>query len=418
MNTKLPTWIAVGGAIIGVAAVASAVWFIFLKPVPQLTTSQNQNGGLSTGANTQTTGVSSNTNAENTNQVSNIGQTASSQKVFKIADGPVSGATFTQTFNPTTTLARYSLQENGHVMDQPIDVPGSLARAVSNTTIPGTASVVWGKGGSVAYMQYQDDAITKTVSLVFPIAATSSRSVSRPVNIQFLPDNVRAVAVSPSGLQVAYLLSTASGSDGYVANTDGSSAKKIFSLGFKELLLSWPSEGRLLLATKSASGVPGMVLSVDAKTGGITPLIYSSGITAMANPTLNYVLYQADTGQSSPSSYARDTKRGADIPLSFNPIPEKCVGSIANTNVVYCAVPPVYFDTTYLDLWHLGAKSLSDIIVSFTLNRQPNTDILATPGSDGGVQSDILEMAVSPDDKYLLFIKKGDRSLWGVRLTQ
>lgn len=412
MNSKIYIW--AGGVVVVALIAATLAWFLFLKPVQTATPAPIQGLGAGT---TQTTGVSSPASSGTTNQVTNLSQGTNKQKVFKIADGPVSGATFTQTFSPTTTLARYVLAENGHVVDQPIDVPGSLPRTVSNTTIPATGAVLWGKGGSVAVFQYQDSDTTKTLSLVIP-SATSSKSVTKPVEIQFLPDNIRAVALAPSGSQVAYLTAGTSGSDGYIANIDGSSVKKIFSVGFSQLLLSWPSPNTLLLSTKSAAGVPGMIFSIDTKTGNIVPLVYASGLTAMANASFSYMLYQDSSVGAAPVSYARDMQKAGDIRLSFNPIPEKCVSSSISSSTIYCATPATYFDSSYLDAWHQGAASLPDTIVSFMFDKMPDTSIVARPGVDGGAQSDILEMAVSADDKYLLFIKKGDRSLWAVRLGQ
>lgn len=392
------------------------VWFLLLAPRQTLVSVDQGSTSLGT-SNTQSSGVSQTLPTDTTNQTTPIGN-ISTQRVFKIADGPVTGATFTQTFNPTTTLARYVLQENGHVMDQPIDIPGSLSRAVSNTTIPGTASVVWGGRGSVAYMQYFDGGVVKTVSLKFPDAATSSRSVTKPVEIQFLPDNVVSLAVSPSGAQVAYLLANGSTGDGYVANIDGGNAKKLFSIGFSQLLLSWPSANTLLLITKSAAGTPGMAFSADVKTGNILPLIYAEGLSAVADALFKNVLYRAESG-GTPASYLHSMQNNTDIPLSFSPIPEKCAWGNLATTTVYCGSPIKYTDASYLDQWHLGAASAADAIISFVPSLNAKTNAVAVPGSaDGGVQSDILEMAVSPDDKYLLFITKGDRSLWGVRLGQ
>jgi hypothetical protein len=89
------------------------------------------------------------------------------------------------------------------------------------------------------------------------------------------------------------------------------------------------------------------------------------------------------------------------------------------TTTLYCGSPVTYVDSTYLDKWHTGLASAADAVISFVPSQNAKTSAVAVPGSsDGGEQSDILEMTVSPDDKYLLFIKKGDRSLWGVRLTQ
>ena len=111
-------------------------------------------------------------------------------------------------------------------------------------------------------------------------------------------------------------------------------------------------------------------------------------------------------------------QRGTDVALSFDPIPEKCVWGSLATSTLYCAAP-LQRVANYLDQWHLGTVSVDDSVVSFTPANNTETNVLAVPGSsDGGVSSDILQLAVSPDEKYLLFVKKGDRSLWGVRLGQ
>jgi hypothetical protein len=392
------------------------VWFLFFASVAPMGQATNTSGGLGVGA-TQTTGVSTSNTQTNNNQTAVTGQ-PSAQKVFKIADGPVTGATFVQTLYPTTTLARYVLQENGHVLDQPLDVPGSLPRAISNTTIPATALAVWGATGEFLYLQYLDGSTVKTVSLGFSVA-TSSKSVTRPVEIQFLPNNITGLAVSPSGKQVAYLLSTASGSDGYVANAEGGNAKKLFSIGFSELILAWHAQNTLLLTTKSNAGAAGVVFSVDARGGGIVPLIYANGLTATADRSFSNIVYQAlPSGSAARTSYVHNMAQGKESPLALDPIPEKCVWGNTATSTMYCAVPLQYADATFLDRWHIGAASSADSIISFTIPTN-RAAALAVPGSaDGGVSSDILELAVSPDEKYLLFVKKGDRSLWAVRLGQ
>jgi hypothetical protein len=61
---------------------------------------------------------------------------------------------------------------------------------------------------------------------------------------------------------------------------------------------------------------------------------------------------------------------------------------------------------------------VADAIVANTL-RTGQATIITTPGGpDGGVPSDIMQMALSADENYLLFVSKGTRSLWGVRLRE
>jgi hypothetical protein len=330
------------------------------------------------------------------------------------------GATLIETLNPTTTLARYITADDGHVYDLPLDVPGALPRVVSDTTIPGGVRALWAQGGNAVLMQYLDTTgVVKTLYMAFPVATSSSAStLTQATKILFLPDAIEDLAVSPSGTSVVYLLKTSSGADGYIANVDGTGAKKVFSLPLSQVLVSWPAQATLLAQSKSATGVPGIVFSIDVKSGAVTPLIYAEGITAIADPTFSNIIYQSvNANTTTRLTYARSIKSGLNTPLSFSPFPEKCIWSNVATSTVYCANPLQYVASNYLDLWHQGTATAADAIFSFNLATNQSV-ILASPGStDGGVSTDISEMALSPDEHYLDFVSKGDRSLWAVRLT-
>ena len=233
------------------------------------------------------------------------------------------------------------------------------------------------------------------------------------VRLRFFPDNIKDLAVSPDGKSLAYLLQTASGVDGYTAPLD-STGKKLFSLPLSQILLSWPAPGTLLLASQSSAGVAGIAFSADAKTGALSPLLYANGLTAIADSTFSRVVYQ--TAETSRATFVHTVKTGADIGLSFDPLPEKCAWSAATSTLLYCATPLSYTAPDYLDLWHQGAASAADALIAYDV-ALGKSQILTTPGGrGGGISSDVAALAVSPGDKYLLFIKKGDRSLWGVRL--
>jgi len=268
-------------------------------------------------------------------------------------------------------------------------------------------------------MQYVEEGIVKSVYLGFPVATSTSVAITQPTRIVFLPDAIVGIAASPDGSSISYLLNTSSGVDGYVAKSDGTNAKKVFSLPLSQVLISWPSQNTLLAQSKSAAGVPGIVLSVDVKSGGVTPVIYADGITANADHNFNYIMYQSLSGGASISStYLRDTKKGTNRALSLSPIPEKCLWANVATSTVYCATPISYTSPNYLDLWHQGAASVADALLSFNSITGKSTILAAPGGADGGVQSDIFEMALSPNEKYLSFTTKGARTVWGVRLSQ
>lgn len=413
MNIQTITYWVMGVLILGAAAIGAWIFFITVPSVKQTTTTQQNGFGV---GDTRTVTVLSNTpsDAENTAVPTTPAQQGS-QKVFKVADGPVTTATLIQTYHPTTTLARYVQQENGHTFDIILENSGVVARAVSNTTIPGTAQGRWAAGGGAVVLQYLEDTTTKTVFVGLPVATTTaSTSKAQPIRIQFFPDNIIDYALSPDGKNIVYLLKTATGSDGFIAKADGSSSKKLFSTPLSEVLVSWPALSKILLQTKSAAGVTGAVFSVSPQSGAVAPLVYAPGLTAIADATFTRVVYQT-LGVSS-DSYSHDVKTGKDKALSFSPIPEKCVWSKVKATVLYCAAPLGYTAPSYLDLWHRGAASMADTLFSFDVTTGQSSIIASPGGSDGGVAADITELSVSPDDHYLLFLKKGDRSLWGVRL--
>lgn len=347
----------------------------------------------------------------------------STQKIFKISDGPVAGATFMQDGRPTTTVARFIMQQSGHVLDLAIDSPGSVSRAVSNTTIPGGQQVVWGmqtlasrQVAASAVLQYADGGTVKSVALVFPAASTTPTSTQpSPVRIQFLPDNIRSLAASPDGLSLVYLVATQGGSDGYIARADGTNPKKLFSLPLSQVTVAWPSAQTILTTSRAAMGVPGIAFSISAGSGAVSPILYAAGLTATADPAFSQVVYQSATADGR-RAYTHSTKTALDRPLSFDPMPHKCVWSRIEASLMFCAVSLSYTAPNYADLWQQGAASAPDSVIAYNL-MTGQTAIVATPGgADGGVASDIMHMALSADEKYLLFVSKGARSLWGIRL--
>lgn len=403
--------------IIGLAVVfgiAAGAWFYFFK-IPTTPGAQTTNGFGVGNDRTVTVTPRSTTDENATTPISN-GSGASTKKIFKVTNGPVTTATLVQTYHPTTTIARYVLQENGHVLDLTLDNSGSVARAVSNTTIPGSLMGRWAEGGKSTILQYLEDSVIKSVYIGLPASTTATSSKTQPVRIQFLPDNIRDLGVSSDGKNVVYLLQTAAGSDGYTAKADGTNRTKIFSVPFSEALVSWPSADQILLQTKSGQGINGAVFTVSPQNGAVSPLVYGLGITAIANSTFSYVIYQSVAAAI--DSYVHSMKSGRDAGLSFNPIPEKCVWSKIKTSGMYCATPLSYVDPSYIDEWHRGSASAKDAIIYFDVATGESTILGIPGGDDGGVDTDVAELAVSPDSHYLVFIKKGDRSLWAMRLTQ
>lgn len=408
MDSGILKKIGIGGVFL-VAGIA-LFWFLFFRSSPEPTPTENP-GGFQT-IPTQTVGVTPGTN-DTVDQTPNT-QTSLTQKIFRVVDGPIVNATVVQTLRPTTTLARYVQQNNGHVLEVALDSSGAVPRPISNTTIPGVSRALWAEGGQAVILQYLDTGVVKTVYLGF---SGASSTTTRPVIIKFLPDGIQDIAVSSNGTSVAYLLRTAQGTDGYTAKADGTGSKKVFSLPLKEVLISWPSTNTILAYSKSASSAPGIAFSINVTSGAVTSLLYTYGLTLTADPAFEYLVYQTTlTGASDPITYARQNSSGKVAELSFDPYPEKCIWNMSTSTTMYCAGPLQYVDRNYLDLLHQGAAAVSEAITAHNIS-QGTSEIIAAPGGDeGGVDSVIDTMSLSTDGKYLLFVRRGDYSLWGVRL--
>jgi hypothetical protein len=346
------------------------------------------------------------------------------QTIFQIASGAVAGATLIDLVGPvaTTTVARYVKQENGHVFEVSLDVPGALPRTLSNTTIPGVNQALWvGERGSGVILQYLSAGIIKSVYLGFAPATTTATTTpsSRPNKIQFLPDNLRGLAVSPNGARIAYLLQTSGGVAGYTAASDGSGSTQLFSLPLAQVTLTWPSANALLIVTKSARGVPGMAFSINTSSGLVTALMRAEGLTATANSAFSHLMYQIiPSAAATPASYARSIQTGREYQLRFAPYPDKCVWGVVATTTLYCASPIQEAPVNYLDLWHMGAGSMPDSIFVYDLEVGDEM-LLALPGSvDGGGSSDIVELELSTFERYLGFIDRSSRTFWGIKLEE
>ncbi len=400
------------GAVIVLLILSYFVWFLFFRTTSSVVPISF--GTFGAGNNTSPSSVIG-LSPGSTQVLNESGSTI--EKIFEISVGPVTGAAFIQTSNPTTTLARFMTQQDGHVFDLPLDVPGAVLRPVSDTTIPGSQRVFWTQGGHAAILQYLDNNNTiKTVFVEFQSAASSTASEGA-ARVAFLPDSIIDLALSPDGSRVAYLLQSGQAIDGYTALPDGTGARLLFSIPLTQLLLSWPSPNTLLLQTPSSADTAGIVFAVGVKTGNLLPLVYGSGITAIANTDFSEIVYQTRLNGAN-NTYVHLLSSGSDVPLSIPVIPEKCVWASVATTTLYCANPTSVVASTYLDLWHQGTETATDNILDFDI-AHGTAYAAATPGSaDGGAQADIAEIMISPDDHYLMYITKGDRSLWGVRLTQ
>ncbi len=335
-------------------------------------------------------------------------------RIVTVSDKPVAGAMIVQTSGQApSTVARYMQQEDGHVYDLPLDVEAGTPRPVSNATIPGVQRTFWVSGGRGVLAQYvEGDHVVKTAYIGFA-SGTSSQE-----RIQFLPDNIGDIAVSPSGAFIIYLMHpTNGGTTGYLAKSDGSDAKILFSVPLAQTLVSWPATSTILLQTKSTSGLDGVVFAVNSTSGVVAPLLFGGAITASANNAFSRVVFSTvGSSNAAITTYARDVKAGNSVTFSSSVLPEKCAWSNMNNTVLYCARPFGTMVGGYLDSLHVGAVPETDYI-TVTSTLTGDSIGIAVPGSkQGGRRDRISNILVSRDDRYILYTNQSDRSLQAIQI--
>jgi len=99
-----------------------------------------------------------------------------------------------------------------------------------------------------------------------------------------------------------------------------------------------------------------------------------------------------------------------------NTLPEKCVFSQSNSDVVYCAGPTQMPRVPMPESWYQGIVSLNDNLWKIDLSTQ-NYEELLMDKEEVDQSFDMTKLEVSPDDEFILFINKKDLTLWSLEIT-
>ncbi|MFA6552320.1 MAG: hypothetical protein WCT19_02350 [Candidatus Paceibacterota bacterium] len=401
------------GIVLAICVAALLFYYFYYSP----NTTTNNNGFPSSGnitssstnnvSNGTETGKQSNQNGQGTNQ-------AQTSILREITPGPISGAVIFNTSN--TANIRYVDRGTGHVYQTSAD--SSAVNRITNTTIPKINETIFNPTGSSFVARYlkSDD---ETIQSFFGNIKTSSSSVltaNGSVTGDFMPVNIKQVAISPSGNKIFYLTDKNLGTVGVIANVDGTQKLQIFTSDLKEWIVFWPKEDTIILNTKASVMSPGYVFTLNSKTGKLTKILDSfNGLTTLFNQNLSYGLY-SESRNGSFSLNILNVKNNNSINTTVQTLPEKCVWSKNDATVAYCAVPTIVLNGDYPDAWYQGVVSFSDDI--WKLNATNGTaEIIARLRDLTTEDIDGINLSLSQKDDYLLFTNKTDLSLWMLKIT-
>ncbi|MEI6296758.1 MAG: hypothetical protein WCO84_03885 [bacterium] len=417
-------------SLVVVLGIGGTVWYLNNQIQPQtntpvtnpVTTTDNGTGAFP--SSDKIIPVSTPTNQQNT-----IDNTAGADTVERVpgeitrkADVGVAGVAFIDnSFNGAGPLLRYIEKGTGHISD--ISYDEKIPTKISNTTMTGVFDTVWNKDASSLIIR-RLDGVGNNIQTIYGnlergFASTTIDGEVGSIVGTILPSSVKEIAVSPLKDKIFFLSKNGNSTIGSISdfNRVGASNKKnqIFSSAFSDWSVSWPTTNSISLVTKPGYNVSGYFYSLGVSNNKLEKVIGDiSGLTTLMSPSGDKTIYSETTGAGFMTYY---TNKSTDYPniMPITTLPEKCVWSKINENVVYCGVPKTTPLAKYPDSWYQGVTSFSDNIYEINLDTN-SARVMIDDQKLGGIEIDVTNPILSTKEDYLAFINKKDNTPFMVKI--
>ena len=338
-------------------------------------------------------------------------------KLFKITENPVAGGSFA-TLNGSSS-AFYVDRSTGHLYRVLLDT--KQVERITNTTIPLTQDMFWGSDGKnirVVLRSLKNDNINNFsgfIKLATPSTATSTFTGGEIKGGNW-PEGIIDLAVSPNKKQLFTLRKVKSGFAGIVSDWDLKNAKTIFTSNNNEWLVSWPTQNSILLTTKPAANLLGLVYRIDTKTGKQTNLLNNiNGLTTNLSPDGQKLLYSESQGNSLNTKILNLKNNKTEV-LNLKTLPEKCSWS-KESKILYCAVPNIIRSAKYPDQWYRGELSFSDSLWQLNTETGETKLLINTETSNLSASAiDIVNIFLNDKENTIFFTNKVDGTLWSFEI--
>lgn len=350
-------------------------------------------------------------------------------RLRKITSEPTSGATIIEKkvektidnkkVTETVYFVRYMDKATGHIIETPYN--SYKTEKISNKTIPKVEDALFGSNGNsvIARLLDDDNETIKTyfISLqdkkIDPTASATENEevVSKEAVVSILEDNIRDIVLSPLKTQVAYLTYTDSGGKITVGSLDGTKKNIIYEDLLRELLLSWPTQSKIVISTKPSGLATGFAWSMNSNGGNLSKIAGGElGLTVLSSPNLEYTLIGIG-GEKDITLKFKNQITNEDRKVRFFSLPEKCVWSQNTKKDAYCGIPTTSSTDTFPESWYLGITKFNDNIWKID---EKGENLILNKSKYTKESIDIIKPSISSDDKYMIFTNKNDLSLWAL----
>jgi hypothetical protein len=246
----------------------------------------------------------------------------------------------------------------------------------------------------------------------------SPTSTSMSLKLKDLPYNLLSTVLSPEKDYFAsYIEQKGVGSSINISRLDGTGVSNIYKSPFREWLLSWPSKDTVVLNTKPSAYSAGFAYFINTKTKAFKRITGGqSGLTTLMSPDgLNVLIGESIEGSVKLSVLNLKNQVYKDI--YARTLPEKCVWSKLEKNVIFCAAGESIIYAPYPDAWYQGLVFFDDNIWKINIETQENK-IIAVIRDYTRDGLDATNLLLSKNEDYLMFTNKKDLSLWGLEIPK
>lgn len=258
---------------------------------------------------------------------------------------------------------------------------------------------------------YQDTDIIQTQFATLKLS--SPTSTEKIIVANDLPANLSQVAISPNKQKTFYIQDNRP--TGVITNPDGTGIVSAFSSAFTEWNIAWPNERIISLNTRPSAFAKGYLYILNPSTLAIQKVLGDiTGLTSIFSPNGNTVVYN-ESSSGSPNLFSFNRQTGQTNNMFFRTFTEKCVWSIKEVDIIYCAVPQDIAFGDYPDAWYQGLISFTDDFWRIN-TKTGETRLLARLNELSDESIDVTNPVLSTNEDYLIFNNKKDLSLWGLKL--
>lgn len=229
--------------------------------------------------------------------------------------------------------------------------------------------------------------------------------------------NIKALAFSKIDDKISYYSSNdlQNTNSVFTADPNGSNAKIVFNTRIKDIRVEWVSENKIAVSTVPSAFLPNVLWVLNTETQKLMPVLSQIyGFTAKWAPSGNKFIFSQTNSKGANLSLFTANQTGTEVKnANIATLPEKCVFSALDENIVFCAVPKSAPDIVWPDDYYKRLYSAQEQIWSLNLSTGKN-DLLYE--FNDSLSFDATDLTLSPQEDRLVFLNKKDDQIYSLKI--